>query len=136
MLNLPIFPGIDKVIARLAADYTLAIVSSTITAYINTVLSKHSLLEYFDAVLGNDVATSKVTKFRMIIKRYQLRPDRCVMITDTLGDLREAHAVNMHTIAVTWGFHDRHTLAKGNPAAIVESPAELPEAIAELFDKT
>lgn len=132
--TLKIFPGIDKAITSLAGNYTLTIVSSTITRYIETVLAKHNLSEYFATILGNDVATSKITKFNMILKEYEIPPSQCVMITDTLGDLREAHSAKLLTLAVTWGFHDRETLVRGNPAALVESPAELITTVPAIFN--
>ena len=55
------------------------------------------------------------------------------MITDTLGDLREASAVDLKTIAVTWGYHDEETLRKGNPAALVDNPAELAPQIESIL---
>lgn len=52
-------------------------------------------------------------------------PKDAVFITDTLGDIREARECDIDSIAVTWGFHERKTLEKGNPIVIVSDPREL-----------
>ncbi len=47
------------------------------------------------------------------------------MITDTLGDLKEANQTGIKTIAVTWGVHQREKLKAGSPTVIIEEPTDL-----------
>ena len=56
-----------------------------------------------------------------------------IFITDTLGDIREAAQVAIPAIGVTWGFHPRARLEKGNPLVIVDTPKELYEKVSEFF---
>lgn len=123
--NLNIFPGMAKVIVELASEYILVIVSSTITDFIETVLKNNNIRSQFDAILGNDVATSKVEKFKMVFEKYDATASNCVLITDTSGDMREASLVNLRTIGVTWGYQKSETLFKMNPAALVNKPSEI-----------
>lgn len=57
----------------------------------------------------------------------------CLLITDTLGDLKEASLAGVNAIGVSWGFHDRRTLAKGNPFRIINKIEELPVIVHEYF---
>lgn len=132
--KLTLFPGIAETVSHLAGKHTLSINSSTLSKFINHVLAKYNLNHHFDSVLGNDAATSKVEKLNMVFERYQITPDQCIMVTDTLGDLREATEANVKTIAVTWGFHDVATLQQGNPTKIAAAPQEIPPHVAAIFE--
>lgn len=135
-LNLrKLVPGIKEVILTLSRKYLLAIVSSTTTEVIQKYLFCHRLEHCFADILGNDVDHSKVEKFKMIFKKYNVSPEKCIFITDTLGDVREASEVFLPTLAVTWGFHDQKTLENGNIITLVYGPEELLQRIEEYFGR-
>jgi HAD superfamily hydrolase (TIGR01549 family) len=123
----PIFEGMEEVVKKLAASHTLIIVSSTISDLIKEYLKSHQLDNYFTEVMGNDIHKSKITKIEMALSKYGMSEDDCLFITDTLGDIKEAHHVGIKAIAVTWGYQSRQTLELGQPSAIVDTPAELLE---------
>ncbi|MDZ4295809.1 MAG: HAD hydrolase-like protein [Patescibacteria group bacterium] len=118
-------PGIATVVATLVGRYTLIIVSSTVEPAIDAFLQAHGLRPFFADILGRNASESKSVKVRMVLERYGAADDDCLMITDTLGDLREAAAVGVRGLAVAWGFHGREILMQGSPVAIVEEPAAL-----------
>jgi phosphoglycolate phosphatase len=119
----------QRVLKALAHDYILIIVSSTVGPPIDAYLTKHGLRDYFQEILGNEVDKSKVKKIQDVLRRYGLHSLDAVFITDTLGDIKEAQACGVRSIAVTWGYHPVETLEKGKPYKIVKNPAELLEAI-------
>ncbi len=96
-------------------------------------LTKHGLIEYFPDILGRDAHHSKVEKMQMIFDKHGVTAAQCVYITDTLGDMREAQAHNMGTIASSWGVHPRETLERGVPFRILNAPTELPDAVDDYF---
>ena len=116
---------LKEIIKELAQKYTLVIVSSTGTSSIKKILERENVLQKFETILGNDVETSKVKKIKMILDKYNALPKDAVFITDTLGDILEGEKCGVKAIAVTWGFHDRKTLEKGNPVAIIDDPRDL-----------
>lgn len=128
-----LIPGMDRVVATLAADYPLVIISSTVTTHIREFLTSHGLVSYFIEIMGQDVHTSKVEKMRMVFEKYATTAGNCVFVTDTLGDMREAKEHDLGVIAVPWGFHPRETLEKGIPFRIVARPAELLDAVDDYF---
>lgn len=121
--------GMSALIHQLAQDGRLVIVSSTESGVIRTWLASHGLLGCFAEILGNDIATSKVEKFQMLKKIYDLPDSHYLFITDTLGDIREAAQANIATIGVGWGFHPAEHLMLGKPLAIATGPDELAHRI-------
>ncbi len=133
LITLSIHDILLGTISVLTQKYILAIVSSSMSSSIRTFLEKEKAAAYFKDVLGSDVHISKVKKIKMILEREGVAPVNVVFITDTLGDIRDATECGVKTIAVTWGFQERETLQKGNPAAILDNPAELLETIEKLL---
>lgn len=123
---------LTKVIKELARDYTLVIISSTISEPISKYLEVYGLKDSFAEILGNDIEKSKVKKINSVIQRYKILPTETVFITDTLGDIKEAEECSVQSIAVTWGYHSVATLQKGNPRYIIDRPAEIIETIKKI----
>ncbi|OGG57518.1 hypothetical protein A2853_04070 [Candidatus Kaiserbacteria bacterium RIFCSPHIGHO2_01_FULL_55_17] len=128
-----LFEGMRGVIEKLSHSYVLIIVSSTLTSPIQGFLEKHHIGRYFSEVMGADVHTSKHEKIKMILEKYGTSAPECIFITDTLGDMREAEEAGMRAIGVSWGFHTKETLMKGQPFRIVETPQEISPAITDYF---
>ena len=125
-----IIPDVLKLIVKeLARDYILIIISSTHTESIKKILERESVLEYFSEILGVDVEKNKIIKINSVLKKYKILPKDTVFITDTLGDIREASKCEVESIAVTWGYHEKETLVKGTPVAIIDNPILLEETI-------
>lgn len=131
LLACDIFPGMKEVIEAGAKDCTLVIVSSTNTDLIKKFLSLHHIDHYFTEIMGNDVHKSKIAKIEMALDKYRIDANDCLFITDTLGDIKEAHHMKVPTVAVTWGYQSIETLAKGNPSRIVNTSQKL----LSFFDK-
>lgn len=129
------FPGIIDVLGELHESYTMVIVTSSVNAPVERYVKLHDIEKHFDWILGADIHRSKEVKIQMVFDKYGIEPSDCVFVTDTLGDMREAHAKHVPSIGVTWGFHERARLEKGDPVQIVDQPSELPQAIQNVFDR-
>lgn len=132
LLNCAPNDGLADVIKSLSKRYTLIIISSTISPAISQFLELHHLREYFTEILGNDIEKSKVKKIQRVLEQYKISSDETILITDTLGDIREATQCDVRCIAVAWGYHSLETLQKGSPYKIVSRPKEILEAIESL----
>ena len=55
----------------------------------------------------------------MLFDKYNLTSDDCIFVTDTVGDILEANKVNLRSIAVTCGFHEKERLEKVNPFVLI-----------------
>lgn len=125
--------GMKEVVVELERRYSLVVVSSTITSPIREFLETHDMEGHFIQIMGNDVHKSKVEKIKMVFEKYDVGPDDCVFITDTLGDMHEATRVGVGTIGVVWGFHTPETLLKGKPFRLVEKPSDILLVVSDYF---
>lgn len=114
---------------RLSAEYSLYIISSNGEYGIKKVLEQAGVLELFKKILGVETHKSKVEKFKMLMEQNNITSENSIFITDTLGDIKEAHKVGIKTIAGTFGFHNRERLATGKPYKIVDSWQEIEEIL-------
>lgn len=100
------------------------------------ILDRHSITEFFDSIYTKDDSKSKVEKFKLIAKHYDVEPSEFLFVTDAVGDVIEALELNINTIAVTYGIHPReYFIATDYPniVSIVDSIEELQLAITEYF---
>jgi len=128
-----IVPGMKEVIIELEKNYTLIVISSTISSPIQEFLEGHGLANHFVQIMGNDVHKSKVEKIKMVLDKYNVGSQDCVFITDTLGDMHEAEKMSVGAIGVAWGFNAPETLLRGKPFRIVEKPNNLLAAVSDYF---
>jgi phosphoglycolate phosphatase len=126
--------GIGEVIAEFGEKYSLIVISSTISEPIANFLKKHNIHHHFLRIMGNDVHKSKVEKMKMVFNEYNVTSGDCLLITDTLGDIKEANELGVKSIGVTWGFHSEETLKKGNAHKLVENPSDLLIVVNRYFE--
>ncbi len=123
------YQGIQQALYTLATQHKLFLVTSNDTEAAKIFLKKYDL-NCFEQVLGADKEPSKVKKIQTIQQQY---PEHTLYyIGDTLGDLLEAEAAKAIPVAAGWGWHDRATLMKGEPAHYLYQPDDLPNYFASL----
>lgn len=61
----------------------------------------------------------------MIMSKFNAKPEDCIFVTDTVGDINEAKKLNIDAIGVTWGLHSREILEEAKPLAIIDTIEEL-----------
>lgn len=122
---------------ELGKDYRLHIVSSNCEVAIRRVLTEGGVVQCFGHILGKEAHESKVEKFQHIARIESISLSDALFVTDTLGDLKEAHKVGLHSCAVTFGYHSRDILSQGNPECVVDTWEEVFEKIylLNLLDK-
>ncbi|MBT6690622.1 HAD family hydrolase [archaeon] len=119
--DLEIKEDIRNELLKLKDEYELFIISSNEEVVLNNYLENNDILHLFERVLGVETHKSKIEKFKILFDEHGLDENNCVFVTDTLGDILEANKVGVGSIAVDFGFHERHRLEKGNPKKIVSS---------------
>jgi len=136
--------GIDQIVAfektkemlERLKGFTLVVVSSSREDAIEKMMKNEDILNFFDKIYGCATHRSKIEKFKMILRDYNVDREDCIFVTDTLGDLREAEKVGIESIAVGWGFHDEQILKQGNPKIIVHKSDELVGEIEKHFARS
>ncbi len=119
------FPGLIPVLEALQKDHILMVVSSNGYRTIRAMIDRHGFSPYFEEILGSDFRFSKKEKIDHALTKYGIPRERVFYIGDTAGDVLEARAAGVRTVAVTWGWHDRKRLEAVNPDFLVDTPAGL-----------
>ena len=125
--------GISKIIKELSNKYVLTIISSASQATINDYLEKNRLKKYFSEVLGMETAKSKIDKFQIILEQFHIKPDETLIVTDTIGDIKEAKEIRIKSLGVTWGVHSEKNLRRVNPDFIATQPTEIINGINQVL---
>jgi HAD superfamily hydrolase (TIGR01509 family) len=127
--QVPMYEGMKELVEALHAAGTILVLNTSAhEANCLPMLERAGILPLFDFVADANVSKSKVEKFDLIEKKYGVKKEEMIFVTDSLGDLREADIAGVPTVVVTWGIHDV-SYFKNEPhdcaVAIVETVAEL-----------
>jgi phosphoglycolate phosphatase len=140
----PLVPGVTDVVRRLAADCTLAVMSSNAMQVLRRVLVTNDLAFCFAHVFGGDVAPDKRTAIRAFLadsgsgfgrrcaadydeggQRQSPDPSSTVLVTDTAGDVRDAIATGIRVVGVAWGMHTVAELTAAGAEFVALWPQEI-----------
>lgn len=119
------FPGLVPVLSSLQKHHLLAVVSSNGSQTIEKALSSFGFAPYFQDILGSDFLFSKQEKISHALAKYGVAPSHTYYIGDTTGDIVEAKAAGVLSVAATWGWHSREKLAAAAPDFLVDAPRDL-----------
>lgn len=119
------FDGLLPVLESLKRDHLLVVISSNGSKTIHRMLERFGFDPYFEEILGSDFLVSKKEKIDHALAKYGIPPERTFYIGDTTGDIVEARAAGVRTVAVTWGWHSRERLVAAHPDFLIETPADL-----------
>jgi phosphoglycolate phosphatase len=117
--------GLLPVITAMHRLYPLVIISSGGQKTIRGQLAHFGFNGIFETILGSDFLLSKINKINHAVSAFGVDKDRTYYIGDTTGDIREAKAAGVRTVAVTWGWHSGERLAKAKPDYLIYNPSEL-----------
>lgn len=124
-----VFPDVAAGLDRLRRSGTrLAVATSKFTPNATALLRSAGLLDHFDVVVGADqVRRPKPDPEmgRLVLSLLDVAAEDAVMVGDTTHDVRMAHGAGMASVAVTYGVHDRATLAAAEPTWTADSFAEV-----------
>jgi len=116
------FPGLIPVLSSLQKDNLLAVVSSNGSQTIAKALSSFGFLTYFQDIFGSDFLFSKREKISHALSKYGVSPSQTYYIGDTTGDIAEAKAAGVVSVAAAWGWHSREKLAAASPDFLIDTP--------------
>ena len=119
------FAGLIPVLEDLQKNHFLAVISSNGYRTIRAMLTRVGFDPYFREIFGSDFLFSKKEKIDYAIEKYEIPREKAFYIGDTAGDILEARAAGVRSVAVTWGWHDRERLLAVHPDFLIDSPEEL-----------
>ena len=105
--------------ARPQRGVTLAIATGKSEAGLWRVLDKLGLRDRFAVCRTAEKTRAKPDPLmlREVLDELSASPEDAVMVGDSTFDIDMAHAAGVRSIAVTYGAHGRHRLAKSRPTA-------------------
>jgi phosphoglycolate phosphatase len=133
----PLFPGARETIAALAGrgDLMLGVATGKSRRGVDVLFEREDLGRYFMTIQTADTHPSKphpAMVHEAIAEAGVLALDT-VIVGDTTFDVEMARLAGTGAVGVTWGYHPAAHLAAAGAHALVDSYAELPEALDNLF---
>jgi HAD superfamily hydrolase (TIGR01509 family) len=124
-----IYPEVADTLKKLKQKGTL----NSIATSKNTELAELSckylhINKYFDFCIGGDRVTQKKPHPEMLLvtlNKLGVDYKDAVMIGDSTFDIEMGNAINMDTIAVTWGAHTKDQLKQTRPTYMIDNFSEI-----------
>jgi HAD superfamily hydrolase (TIGR01509 family) len=101
--ELPVIPGAPEAVERLAAEWPLAVASSSNRPIIDLVLDLAGLGSFFRVTVSSEeVRRGKPEPdvYEEAARRLGVEPDRCAAIEDSENGIRAARAASMRVVAI------------------------------------
>jgi phosphoglycolate phosphatase len=131
------YPSINETLDLLGArGVPLAVATNKRRLPTLAILARHFPARFahvacIDGVWPDDgtCPASKAAMLRWLMQEGAPAVAASVMVGDTAGDVAAARAVGLRSIAVTWGYEDRSTLAAARPDVLVDDGPSLVAAL-------
>lgn len=91
--------------------------------------AEHHGFPRFEAVRGGVSMFGKARALERFVRAQRLDPARVLYVGDEVRDVEAARAAGVRCVAVSWGFSSRSALASRAPWRLVDSIAELDDAL-------
>ncbi|MDA9543396.1 HAD family hydrolase [Bradyrhizobium sp. CCBAU 45321] len=127
--EIPLFAGVEAMLRTLAENgVQLALVTSDSEANAREKLGEAAaLFEQFDCSAS---LFGKAAKFRRVIRRAGVEPDKVISIGDEVRDIEAARAVGIACGAVCWGYAAPAALRAFGPDHVFERMDEIASTLA------
>ena len=127
-----VYDGLSQMLESLKSEgCTLAVASLKPLVFVEKILEKFELKQYFSAICGSDLEGTKHTKKQIIDDALAFLPPiplhQIVMVGDRYQDIEGAKEAGIFSIGVKYGYALENELAGAD--FIAETPAEVTEII-------
>lgn len=127
-----LYPGVAETLRSLAAEYPLAVVSTTPSALIRDRLRQEGLDTLMTLIKGGDDGLSeKIEKVRDTLRHLQVA--KGVMVGDTPLDVEAGRENGLGTVAVTYGWCAHQRVHDSRPDLVIGDPSGLESAVREVL---
>jgi HAD superfamily hydrolase (TIGR01509 family) len=125
--------GAEEIVAKLAEDYSMAIVTASPRQDFKVIHKNTSFLKYMDFVLNRedyDRTKPDPEPYRLALNRFNIQPESAVVVEDSARGLGSAIAAGIDCIILRNDFTRNHDFE--GAIAFADSHTQLPEIIASL----
>jgi HAD superfamily hydrolase (TIGR01509 family) len=119
-----LFSGAVELLASLHGKVKLALASMNNRAVIDHMLAVMNVRRFFDVVLTVDEVRNSKPDPEIFLKsalKLAVRPEKCVVVEDSIFGVEAAKAAKMGCVAVLTDVYSKEELEKANPDLIVNS---------------
>ncbi|MGD8710939.1 MAG: phosphoglycolate phosphatase [Ectothiorhodospiraceae bacterium] len=120
-----LYPGVRDCLETLASDRVpLAVVTNKPTRFTGPLLAALGVEGYFHALVSGDTLTVKKpdpAPLRHAANLCKVDAERCVMVGDSMADLRAAREANMPMVCVSYGYHLGGDVFDAGPDLVVDN---------------
>lgn len=109
-------------------QYDMAICTNKPHVFIEPILDKLSIKQYFKCWVGGDSLPKKkpdAAPLLHIAKTMNKNIDKCIMVGDSKNDILAAKNAKMESIGVSYGYNYNEDIADYGPTKVVDNFAEL-----------
>lgn len=119
-----VYPGVAPLLRALKADGRyVAVASSKPDALVKRIAEHFGLTKYFDRIIGADPESHSSDKRSLILAALpeNVNPSEVCMVGDRCFDIDAGRALNMHTVAVEYGYGNRAEFERSGAEAIARN---------------
>ncbi len=123
-----LYPGIMELLRLLAPRRSIAVATNKPTAFARQIVAGLGLGSVVDTVVGPECSALPKPDPGMLLAALDdlgHEPGDALMIGDSPSDIEAGRRAGSATIAVLWGYRDRHQLAAANPDHLAATVGEL-----------
>lgn len=122
--SVTLFEGTYDLLDSLHGQVRIALASMNNRSVINKLLEKKRIRKYFDVVITTEEVRNPKPDPEIFIKcaaKLKCRPDRCVVVEDSIFGIKAAKEAKMKCIAIPTGAYSIEALEGQTPNLIVDS---------------
>lgn len=131
------YPGIGAALQQMRqAGLRIYLATSKREAFARRILQHLEFAAYFDGIYGSvprGQLDHKPELLAHILSEQKMPASRGLMVGDRCQDIVGAHAVDMRSLGVLWGYGSRDELATAGADQLVESTSDLSPAVLSLL---
>jgi phosphoglycolate phosphatase len=127
-----VYPGVPDMLAAVAPNRRLILVTSKLTESAEKVLAEFSLRKYFEGVYGTDhhgKPSDKAELVQTAINNHQCHPETTAIVGDRHHDIIAGKTHGLFTVGVTYGYGTPKELTTATADQICNTPTEVIAAL-------
>lgn len=127
------YPGVTDTLKYLQKKgYKLAICTNKPLVFIEPILEKLDIKQYFDHWIGEDSLSEKkpsAAPLLYLAEKGNVDIKKCLMVGDSKNDIFAAHNAEMECVGVSYGYNYNENIAEYNPTLIIDNFSDLQESL-------
>ncbi|HEC85900.1 MAG: phosphoglycolate phosphatase [Candidatus Parabeggiatoa sp. nov. 2] len=132
-----LYPGVREGLEWLSEQqYQLACITNKAEQFTTPLLKILELEHHFRLIISGDSLPKKKPDPLPLLHAaefFKIEPHNALMLGDSINDVIAARAAGFQIICVSYGYNHGEDIRTANPAAVIDSLAQLPNFISEPF---